>query len=394
GARQAHRDARAAAPRRARRRGADGGDARRAGRRARGIPHAARHARLAAHSDRGRDRRRADADAAAGSVARRRRARDLRRVPRAQPAGGPRSRADARRARRPLARAADPRDVRNARNRARRRAARRGAGRADRGPDVPRRDALRRAAPAADAGRAQRVAARDCLAAAMRIPVSSATLEPGPAAALLGAAPVVRTEGRTFPVETRYVGQRLPPMPAARSGSPRGPGSTLRGHPGAAPSAEAVVARTVARALGETDGDVLVFLPGAAEIRRVESLLDGGVDGVRVVPLYGDLDPAAQDAALAPSAPGERKIVLATNIAETSPTTEGVRVAVDSGLVRASVFDPATGMSRLETRRISRASAEQRQGRAGRTAPGVCYRVWSEAAQRSLAATTPPEILS
>ena len=246
----------------------------------------------------------------------------------------------------------------------------------------------------ADLGLALTLDAREGLSPALRILVMSATLETEPVAALLGAAPVVRTEGRTFPVETRYVGQRLPPMPAARSGSPRGPGSTLRGHPGAAPSAEAVVARTVARALGETDGDVLVFLPGAAEIRRVESLLDGGVDGVRVVPLYGDLDPAAQDAALAPSAPGERKIVLATNIAETSLTIEGVRVVVDSGLVRASVFDPATGMSRLETRRISRASAEQRQGRAGRTAPGVCYRVWSEAAQRSLAATTPPEILS
>ncbi len=114
---------------------------------------------------------------------------------------------------------------------------------------------------------------------------------------------------------------------------------------------------------------------------------------MQVLPLYGDLPPQQQDAALAAAAPGQRKVVLATNIAETSLTIEGVRVVVDAGLVRRARFDPVTGMSRLETQRISRASAEQRRGRAGRTAPGVCYRAWSEGAHAALAAFTPAEIL-
>jgi ATP-dependent helicase HrpB len=140
---------------------------------------------------------------------------------------------------------------------------------------------------------------------------------------------------------------------------------------------------------------VLVFLPGAREIRRVQSLLQSsGLDSaVRVYPLYGELSGDDQDAALQPSPAGLRKVVLATNIAETSLTIQGVRIIVDSGLVRRSLFDPSTGMSRLETQRISRASAEQRQGRAGRVEAGVCYRVWSEGAQRSLAPFTPPEIV-
>jgi ATP-dependent helicase HrpB len=147
--------------------------------------------------------------------------------------------------------------------------------------------------------------------------------------------------------------------------------------------------------LREEPGDVLVFLPGAREIRRVQSLLQSsGLDSsVRLFPLYGELSGDDQDAALQPSPPGLRKVVLATNIAETSLTIQGVRIIVDSGLVRRSLFDPSTGMSRLETQRISRASAEQRQGRAGRVEPGVCYRVWSEGAQRSLAPFTPPEIV-
>src|SRR5690606_33940513 len=162
-------------------------------------------------------------------------------------------------------------------------------------------------------------------------------------------------------------------------------------------AAEPTTARIVKIALQETDGDVLVFLPGVREIRRVHALLEpieAADPDVRIAPLYGDLDADAQDRAIAPSPPGTRKIVLATNIAETSLTIEGVRIVVDSGLVRRAVFDPGTGMSRLETQRISRASAEQRQGRAGRTAPGVCYRAWSEAAHRSLAPATPPEIAS
>ena len=140
---------------------------------------------------------------------------------------------------------------------------------------------------------------------------------------------------------------------------------------------------------------MLVFLPGAREIRRVQSLLESsGLDAsVRVLPLFGELSGDDQEVALAPAAPGMRKVVLATNIAETSLTIQGVRIIVDSGLVRRSLFDPSTGMSRLETQRISRASAEQRQGRAGRIEPGVCYRVWSEGAQRSLAPFTSPEIV-
>src|SRR6202000_262458 len=130
-------------------------------------------------------------------------------------------------------------------------------------------------------------------------------------------------------------------------------------------------------------------------IRRVQSVLQSsGLDSsVRIFPLYGELSGDDQDAALQPSPAGFRKVVLSTNIAETSLTIQGVRVIVDSGLVRRSLFDPSTGMSRLETQRISRASAEQRQGRAGRVEPGVCYRVWSEGAQRSLAPFTPPEIV-
>jgi ATP-dependent helicase HrpB len=151
----------------------------------------------------------------------------------------------------------------------------------------------------------------------------------------------------------------------------------------------------VLRALEEATGDLLVFLPGAGEIRRVHTRLREGSAlprNVDLLPLYGELAPGEQDAALAPAPQGRRKVVLATNIAETSLTIDGVRVVVDAGLERRSVFDPASGMSRLETQRISRASAEQRAGRAGRTAPGTCYRLWSETADRSLAAYAPPEI--
>ena len=230
----------------------------------------------------------------------------------------------------------------------------------------------------ADLGLALVLDARDALALDLKLLVMSATLETEPVLRLLGDAALVTAEGRVFPVETRYVGKGPPALP------------------GAAEPPERLVAATVRRALGETDGDVLVFLPGAREIRRVQSLLEAApLDGdVRVLPLYGDLDAAAQDAAIAPSPPGARKVVLATNIAETSLTIEGVRAVVDSGLERRSVFDPPSGMSRLETRRISRAAAEQRRGRAGRTASGVCYRCWSEGAERGLAASTPPEIAS
>ncbi len=230
----------------------------------------------------------------------------------------------------------------------------------------------------ADLALALALDARETLAADLKILMMSATLEAEGVAALLGGAPIVRAAGRSFPVETRYAGTGAPPLPQS---GPRGTASP-----------EQALARLVLRALGETHGDLLVFLPGAREIRRVAGLLASAGAPARILPLYGDLPAEAQDAALTPVA-GARRVVLATNIAETSLTLEGVRVVVDSGLVRRLRFDPNTGMSRLELERISRASAEQRQGRAGRLEAGVCYRLWSEAAQRALAPFTPPEIL-
>ncbi len=233
----------------------------------------------------------------------------------------------------------------------------------------------------ADLGLALVLDARENLTPDLKILVMSATLDGEAVARLLGDAPIVTSEGRTFPVESRYAGKGAPPLPGPPFGAS-----------GPVDSPEKVTAQLIQRALREETGDILVFLPGAREIRRVQSLIEqAGV--VRVLPLYGELSPDDQDAALAPSPPGTRKVVLATNIAETSLTIQGVRVVVDSGLVRRSMFDPSTGMSRLETQRISRASADQRQGRAGRTEPGVSYRAWSEGAHRSLAPFTPPEIV-
>jgi ATP-dependent helicase HrpB len=235
----------------------------------------------------------------------------------------------------------------------------------------------------ADLGLALALDARANLTPDLKFLVMSATLDGEGVARLLGDAPIVTAQGRMFPVESRFVGKGSPLLP---------PTSFV---PGQTEFPEEVVARTVARALREEPGDVLVFLPGAREIRRVQSLLQSAAldSSVRVFPLFGELSGDDQEAALMPAAQGTRKVVLATNIAETSLTIQGVRIIVDSGLVRRSLFDPATGMSRLETQRISRASAEQRQGRAGRIEPGVCYRVWSEGAQRSLAPFTPPEIV-
>jgi ATP-dependent RNA helicase HrpB len=232
----------------------------------------------------------------------------------------------------------------------------------------------------ADLGLALVLDARENLAPELKILVMSATLDGEAVARLLGDAPIVTSEGRRFPVESRFAGKGAPVLPG-----PPGPGAS-------AETPEKITAQLVMRALREETGDVLVFLPGAREIRRVQSLLESS-DGTRVFPLFGELSPEDQDAALTPSTPGTRKVVLATNIAETSLTIQGVRVVIDSGLVRRSMFDPSTGMSRLETQRISRASADQRQGRAGRTEPGVCYRAWSEGAHRSLAPFTPPEIV-
>jgi len=232
----------------------------------------------------------------------------------------------------------------------------------------------------ADVGLAFALDAQRHVASELRVLAMSATLDGAAVARLLGGAPVIEHAARVHSVETHYVGKGLPALPGARAA-------------GAEPL-DVVVARVVQRALRESAGDLLAFLPGAAEIRRVEARLrdaELGAD-VDVLTLYGEMPAAEQDAALAPARAGRRKIVLATNIAETSLTIDGVRLVVDSGLERQSVFDPASGMSRLETQRISRASAEQRAGRAGRTAPGICYRLWAESAQRTLAPHAPPEI--
>ena len=211
----------------------------------------------------------------------------------------------------------------------------------------------------------------------LRILVMSATLDATAVAQLLGAAPVVTAEGKAFEVETRWTAAGV-----ANRGQREIDIATR-------------TARTIAQALEHEPGDILAFLPGQGEIRRAQQQLEatGLPRGVSVLPLFGDLSAAEQDAALRPGDAQHRKVVLATNIAETSLTIEGVRVVVDSGLARRAHFDPATGMSGLETVRISRASADQRRGRAGRLGPGVCYRLWSESEHASLAAQTAPEIL-
>ena len=203
----------------------------------------------------------------------------------------------------------------------------------------------------------------------LKIIVMSATLDGTLVASLLGNAPVVGCEGRQFPVEVRYV-------PGERTGD-----------------ISRRVAAAVAGALAETTGDILAFLPGSAEIRRCRTYLQELPGGERllIAPLYGDLPFAEQERAIQPAR--ERKVVLATNIAETSLTIEGVRVVVDGGWCRRLRFDPARGLDRLGTERVSAASAAQRTGRAGRLGPGICYRLWSEHQQQSLIPFDPPEIL-
>jgi ATP-dependent helicase HrpB len=213
----------------------------------------------------------------------------------------------------------------------------------------------------------------------LRIVVMSATLEAEPVATLLEDAAVVRSTGRSFPVDTRYVGRSGRRLAAIE------PPHVIAGE----------VAAAVRRAVAEEEGDTLVFLPGAPEIRRVARLLEETSPGpeFEIHPLYGDLSKTEQDRALQPAPGGKRRLVIATNIAETSLTIQGVRIVIDSGLARRSRFDPVTGMSRLDTVAVSAASADQRRGRAGRLAPGVCYRLWTESVQRSLEAQTPAEIL-
>lgn len=221
----------------------------------------------------------------------------------------------------------------------------------------------------ADLGLALCLESQGALRDDLKILVMSATLDGGPVARLMGDAPMVTSEGRAFPVATRFLAR---PEPRRFADG---------------------VAAAVVQALREEEGDVLVFLPGAGEIRRVESLLSEhpATRGVTTAPLYGDLPAEAQDRAIRRGGDG-RKVVLATAIAETSLTIDGVRVVVDGGQMRVPRFDPSSGMTRLVTLPVSRASADQRRGRAGRTAPGVCYRLWSEAEDRALQLFTAPEV--
>jgi len=205
----------------------------------------------------------------------------------------------------------------------------------------------------------------------LRLLVMSATLNCGPVSDLLGTAPVISCAGRMFPVDTRYLDRPL-----------TGP-------------LEAAVVQSIRRSLAHDSGSLLVFLPGMAEIRRVERVLldaDLGNDVV-IAPLHGDLPQAAQDSAIEPARPGTRKVVLATSIAETSLTIDGIRVVIDAGQLRAPRFDPRSGLTRLETIRVTQDSADQRRGRAGRLEPGICYRLWTEQEHHTLMARRPPEIL-
>ena len=224
----------------------------------------------------------------------------------------------------------------------------------------------------ADLGLAFALDAQQGLREDLRLLVMSATLDGARVRALLGDAPLVESQGRAFPVATRYAGRN----PSARI--------------------EDEVARVTLDALNSEIGSILVFLPGQGEIRRVAETLQARVKrpDVDIAPLYGALDSRAQDLAIAPAPVGRRKIVLATSIAETSLTIEGVRVVIDSGLMRVPVYEPDVGLTRLETVRVSRANADQRRGRAGRTEPGVCYRLWEEAANGGLQPYAAPEILA
>ncbi|WP_343116088.1 ATP-dependent helicase HrpB [Ostreiculturibacter nitratireducens] len=222
----------------------------------------------------------------------------------------------------------------------------------------------------ADLGLALAWEVRGALREDLILLVMSATLDALPVAALLDGAPTVSSEGRAFPVETRWL-----PRPADR-----------------ARSFEAEAAALTLQAVEETEGGVLVFLPGEGEIRRVAAMVERHVPAdCAVRPLFGAMDFAAQRAAIAPVSSG-RKVVLATSIAETSLTIEDIRVVVDCGRARRARFDPGSGMSRLVTERVTRAEAEQRRGRAGRVAPGLCYRMWTKGEEGGLAPFPPAEI--
>ena len=220
----------------------------------------------------------------------------------------------------------------------------------------------------ADLGLALSLEAQEALREDLRIMPMSATLDTGALGGFMNA-DIIASEGRAYPVDTRYVA----PDPQRRL--------------------EDNTARIIRQALREEAGSLLVFLPGAAEIKRTAERLDDMDETTLITPLYGALSPGEQDAAIRPAPKGVRKVVLATDIAESSLTIEGVRVVIDAGLARVPRYDAQLGASRLETIRASLANADQRRGRAGRTEPGVCYRLWSEAQMRGLPQYPDPEIL-
>ncbi|TCL73137.1 ATP-dependent helicase HrpB [Rhizobium sp. BK251] len=223
----------------------------------------------------------------------------------------------------------------------------------------------------ADFGLALALDVQSALREDLRLLVMSATLDVERVATLLGDPPVIESMGRSYPVELRY--QERP------SGE----------------RVEDTVSRAIDAAHAAEHGSILAFLPGQAEITRTAERLEGrfGADTL-IAPLYGNLTQKEQDAAIRPAPAGKRKIVLATSIAETSITIDGVRIVIDSGLQRLPVFEPSTGITRLETVRVSRASADQRAGRAGRTEPGIAIRLWHQGQTAALPAFTPPQILS
>jgi len=224
----------------------------------------------------------------------------------------------------------------------------------------------------ADLGLALALETQGALREDLRILVMSATLDGARVASLLGDAARITSEGRAYPVETRYLG--------------RDPNARM----------EDSVTRACLMALAEERGSILAFLPGQREILRTAEMLKERVraDNVDIAPLFGAMEANAQDLAVSPAPPGRRKIVLATSIAETSLTIEGVRVVIDSGFMRTPRFEADIGLTRLETVRVSRANADQRRGRAGRVEPGICYRLWEQAATGGMAPFAPPEILS
>ncbi|MFN4025684.1 MAG: ATP-dependent helicase HrpB, partial [Hyphomonas sp.] len=218
-----------------------------------------------------------------------------------------------------------------------------------------------------DLGLALALETQSILRGDLRLLIMSATLDTAAAARAIDA-PVIESEGRMYPVETRYLGRSDERI-------------------------EDRMPKVIRQALREQDGSILAFLPGAREINRTAEALAGLGPDILIAPLYGALSPAEQDAAVAPAPAGKRKVVLATDIAESALTIEGVRIVIDSGLSRVAEEDIGGIGSRLTTVRASRASVDQRRGRAGRTAPGICYRLWDEAATRGLMAAPAPEIL-